>query len=405
MEKERTCHLRAFLSLGGWSLGILIGLTGCQTAEVPSIEGVYTSTAPSIAEGTLLETYSRQWDRQGSAPSVAEPVEGTTIDGEVVGLPFDESAHLWVIDTGNSDSLLLENDGHYALIDAGDTDDDRKVADFLKAQGVETLDYIVVTHYHADHFGAMDTILREFEVLTTFAPNGEAETQVYREFILALSEAGGSVSVPLEGVEIPFGKGSLIFYNTRGGHADENANSLVMLYQNGADLALFMGDAEENVEQTLTLSPVNWLKVGHHGSSTSSSDAFIRQIQPQAVVLTVGVGNPYGHPHEEPLALFESLKIPVYRTDETGTLSFVSTGQGIQALSEAGTYRSGAELLQGTLTPLEQDTDETAKALKVYANCKQLKVDYPNGINQWDHPTLYALNQARDGDKDGVACE
>ena len=152
------------------------------------------------------------------------------------------------IDTGHSDSVLIENNGKFALIDAGDRDDDTTVKSYLTGQGVKRLEYLIITHFHADHFGAADTVVTDFEVGTTFVSNGNADTQVYQDFINSLSNKGLKPSVPLEGGEVSLGNATLTFYNTRGGNSNENNNSLVTLLQSGSRKALFTGDAESQVE-------------------------------------------------------------------------------------------------------------------------------------------------------------
>lgn len=333
------------------------------------------------------------------------------------------------IDTGQSDAILIENDGHYAMIDTGDTNDDQLIHDYLTQLGVQALDYLILTHVHADHIGAADTVIRELDVKNTFVSNDEATTKVYREYIEALAEKGLKASVPLEASVHPLGTGTLTFYNTKGSHRDTNDKSLVVLYRNGNDTALFTGDAGEAVEKELPNMTIDLYKAGHHGSTTASSEAFIKRIQPKVVAITVGEGNSYYHPHHRVVQLFEQLNIPIYRTDEQGTLIFTSTGNGITTELSPASYQPGSsdpslEKNEGSssssetsnsnntsVTPVTPEpetpnaTESTLEPVKIYQNCKELNQDYPHGINKWDHPELYEANQGRDRDKDGYACE
>lgn len=332
----------------------------------------------------------------------------------------DSKTTIHFIDTGQSDSILIENSGKYALIDAGDRDDDGAVKSYLMNQGVKRLEYFVVTHYHADHFGGADTVVRDFEVGKTFVPNGNADTQVYQDFIHALSNKGLSGSVPLEGSTFSLGNATLTFYNTDGNSSNENNNSLVVLLESGNKRALFTGDAEAEVERTLTnIGDVDLFKVGHHGSNTSNSQAFINQIKPEYAIVMVGEGNKYGHPHQEVMDRFKQLGVPVYRTDEQGTIIATLTNSGITINKQPGSYTKGSSSSTSSSshsssssvsssssnTIASSSSTSSSDEVKTYKNCKLLNEDYPNGINKWEHPELYEANTGRDRDKDGYACE
>ncbi len=395
---------------------VALSLGACQSQTNPPVESI--DSTQSTIEGVLSP-------QPEIADSIQESLETSTVE-----TAYDTHSTIHFIDTGQSDAILIENEGHYAMIDTGDTNDDQLIHDYLTQLGVQTLDYLILTHIHADHIGAADTIIREFEVKKTFVSNDEATTKVYREYVEALAEKGLYASVPLEGSSHSLGRGTLTVYNTAGGHRDPNANSLVVLYQNGEDKALFTGDAEAVVEEALLsveeLKGIDLFKAGHHGSSTSNSEAFIQHIQPTIVAITTGAGNSYYHPHHRVVQLFERLNIPIYRTDEQGTLIFTSTGKGITTELSPASYQPGSadaslEKSEGNTSnnessnnsPLETPEPETpgtsestpSDPVKVYQNCKQLNQDYPHGINKWDHPELYEANQGRDRDKDGYACE
>lgn len=362
-------------------------------------------------------TESVQIEETTNTPSVEKPAEVVT----------DSKTTIHFIDTGQSDSILIENSGKYALIDAGDRDDDYAVKSYLTSQGVKRLEYLIVTHYHADHFGGADTVVNDFEVGKTFVPNGNADTQVYRDFIYALSNKGLAGSVPVEGAKVPLGNATLTFYNTHGGNSNENNNSLVVLLESGNKRALFTGDAEAEVERTLTnIGDVDLFKVAHHGSNTSNSQSLINQIKPEYAVVMVGEGNKYGHPNQEVMDYFKQLGIPVYRTDEQGTIIATLTNSGITINKQPGSYNPGSSYSSSNSSSSSSSSSSSgstsssnnssssssstsqssnSSGVKVYQNCKLLNQDYPNGINQWDHPDLYAANTGRDRDKDGYACE
>ena len=244
---------------------------------------------------------------------------------------------------------------------------------------------------------------------------------MYRDYINALSHKGLKPSVPLEGAKFELGSATLTVYNTAGGNRNENNNSLVVVYENGEDRALFTGDAEAEVENQLSIGHIELLKVGHHGSKTSSSPSFINQIQPEYAVILTGQPNQYGHPHQETLSLFESKGIPVYRTDEQGDIVFTSTGHGFETELSPGSYTPGqSSSNSNTSEPSSSTQDsssgsthykddnpngiynqESTQPKESYKNCTLLREVYPNGVPE-GHP---AYESKHDRDKDGWACE
>lgn len=402
-----------------------------------------------------LEDESSKSDSISSTPQVEDKPD----EVEEVVAPVINEGKIHFINTGNSDAILIENNGQFAMIDTGDTDDDAKVQSYLQQQGVKRLEYLVLTHYHADHIGGADTVITDFEVGTTLVPNGDADTQVYRDYINALSDKGLQPSVPLEGAKFELGSATLTFYNTVGGSSNENNNSLVVLYENGDDRALFTGDAEAEVESKLSVGDIDLLKVGHHGSKTSSTASFINQLQPEYAVILTGQPNQYGHPHEETLSLFESKGIPVYRSDEQGDIVFTSTGQGLETELSPGSYTPGQSNKESASTPQTQSessgdessslntannsdssqsnsstnessssssegsssstsssnsttnykddnpngiyNQESTAPKESYKNCTLLREVYPDGVAE-GHP---AYESKHDRDKDGWACE
>lgn len=237
------------------------------------------------------------------------------------------------IDTGNSDSILIQGE-KTVLIDGGDNDDETSLPKYIKNLGIDTIDYVVATHVHADHIGALDAVINSFNVGQLFASNGSATTKTYTDYIEAAANKGLYPSVPLEGASYELGNGAYIqFFNTKGGE-DANNQSLVTLLVNGNDKSLFTGDIEKSAENKILkdLPQADLLKVAHHGSSSSSSDAFLDKVNPKYAVITCGKDNNYGHPHKETLNSLNSRKIEIFRTDQSGTIIFSSTGNGFKKL-------------------------------------------------------------------------
>ena len=412
-------------------LGITILLTGCATANEYVEETLDDYETVQEIESENVELGEVESNEEAVIQSEEES-EALEVEDVTIETVSDSQIHF--INTGNSDAILIENEGRFAMIDTGNTDDDATVKSYLQNQGVETIDYLILTHFHADHIGSADTVIADFDVKTTLVPNGDATTQVYQDYIHALSNKGLQPSVPLEGATFELGSATLTLYNTAGGNSNENNNSLIVLYENGDDRAVFMGDAEAEVESKLSIGDVDLLKVGHHGSNTSSSASFIHQIQPEYAVILVGQPNQYGHPSQETLDLFKSKDIPVYRTDEQGDIVFTSTGHGFKTELTPASYTPGKDNSStsssntGTSSSSTSSSNtgsssstssssssnnykddnpngiynqESTATKESYKNCTLLREVYPNGVPQ-GHP---AYESKHDRDKDGWACE
>lgn len=247
------------------------------------------------------------------------------------------------IDTGNSDAILIDDNGTSMIIDAGDNDDENMMVNYLKKVGIKDIKYLVSTHAHADHAGGLDEIVKNFEIENAFVSNGDSDTKTYRDFILALSDKGLNPSVPLEDKKFKLKNAYFEVFNTNGGSSTNN-ESLVVLLTNGEDKMLFTGDAEEEVEYEILdkMPDVDLLKIGHHGSHSSSTDAFLDKTKPEYAVILCGRNNKYGHPHRETMQKLKDRNIKVYRTDQNGDIVFTSTGHGLKTKSKGGNYKNGS---------------------------------------------------------------
>lgn len=269
-----------------------------------------------------------------------------------------KESQIHFIDTGNSDAILIINDGEAMLIDGGENDDEEFLVKYLNNQGVTELEYLIATHPHADHVGGLDAIVDNLHVNTIFVANGDADTKTYRDFINSAMNKGLTPSVPLEDSQFPLGSAYFKVMNTDGG-SDANNQSLVVEYVNGEDKALFMGDAEKEVEDEILskVEQVDLLKVGHHGSRTSTSEAFLKKVNPTYAVITCGTGNSYGHPHKETLDKLQGIEI--HRTDECGSIVFKSTGHGVTTDCKGGDLTPGVEEVSDES---EEDMDSPASS-------------------------------------------
>ena len=254
---------------------------------------------------------------------------------------LSSNAEIHFIDTGNSDAILIIKDNKAALIDGGDNDDEALVSSYIKKQGISELEYVFATHPHADHIGGLDRVAKDIKINNLYVSNGDSDTKTYRDFINAAASKGLYPSVPLLGSKFDL-SGSTFEVISVANTDDPNNNSIVLLYTNGNDKILLMGDAEKDIEQKLNVGDVDLLKVGHHGSHSSSSKPFINKVNPEYAVILVGENNKYGHPHKETMETLKEKGIEVHRSDKCKDIIFTSTGNGLQVDCKEGSYNIGA---------------------------------------------------------------
>ena len=242
------------------------------------------------------------------------------------------------IDVGQADCTLLECGGQTMLIDGGNVDDSSLVAAYLKEQGIEHLDYMVCTHPHEDHVGGLSGPLNTCTVGQVFAPVTEYDSVPFEYFLKYTAGQGLEVTVPEADSSFLLGEARVIVLGPRKTYEEPNDTSIVLRVDHGENSFLFTGDMETAAEEDLLAAgcdlDVDVLKVGHHGSSTSSSYLFLREVMPEYGVISCGAENTYGHPHEEVSSRLYDAGVTVYRTDEQGTVVATSDGTEIRFATE-----------------------------------------------------------------------
>ena len=242
------------------------------------------------------------------------------------------------IDVGQADCTLLECGGQTMLIDGGNVDDSSLVVSYLKNQGIEHLDYMVCTHAHEDHVGGLSGPLNTCTVGTVFAPVAEYESVAFANFVKYTHAQGLDVTVPEVDDSFLLGEARVIVLGPRKTYEDPNDTSIVLRVDHGENSFLFTGDMEATAEADLLAAgcdlDADVLKVGHHGSSTSTSYVFLREVMPEYGIISCGAGNTYGHPHEEVTGRLYDAGVTVYRTDEQGTVVATSDGAEIRFVTE-----------------------------------------------------------------------
>ena len=249
-------------------------------------------------------------------------------------IPENANFEVHFIDVGQADSALIECDGKTMMIDGGNVADSNVVAAYLKKEDVTELNYVVCSHAHEDHVGGLSGALSVTKADNIYAPKTEANTKAYKNFKKKAEEQNVEIKHPNVGDEIQLGSSTVEFL----GPVDENgkdlnSTSIVLKITYGNTSFLFTGDAESDEEEEILNSGADLksmvLKVGHHGSRTSTSYPFLREVMPQYAVISVEKGNSYGHPNEETLSKLSDAGVEVYRTDESGDIVMTSDGNNI----------------------------------------------------------------------------
>lgn len=235
------------------------------------------------------------------------------------------------IDVGQGDSTLIEQSGHFMLVDAGEQDQGEAVVSYLKKQGVKKLDYVIGTHPHSDHIGGLEAVIREFDVQKVMLPEKEHTTKIYERLLDAIADKDLKITLPKVGDSYVLGDASFRIIAPNRDYGDNLNNwSVGIRLAYGKNSFVLCGDAEKESEEDMIAGGLNLkadvLKLSHHGSSTSSSEPFMDLVDPDYAVISCGKNNDYGHPHKEILDMLNKRSIQTFRTDELGTVVAVSDG-------------------------------------------------------------------------------
>ncbi len=255
----------------------------------------------------------------------------------------DETGKLTVsfIDVGQGDAILIQTPaGQSMLIDGGERGQGEKVVEYLRKQGISKVDIMVGTHPHSDHIGGLIEVLEKFKVDKVYLPKVTHTTSTFRDLLTGVQKQGIKVSTAKAGVTIPL-EGLDANFAAPTGDTYESLNnySAVVKLVYGNNSFVFTGDAEEESEQEMLHSSLvgglkaEVLKVGHHGSSSSTSERFLNVVAPQYAVIMCGTDNDYGHPHKETIEKLNQAGVKIYRTDQNGNIVITSDGNTFETIT------------------------------------------------------------------------
>lgn len=236
------------------------------------------------------------------------------------------------IDVGQADSILIESNNEFMLVDAGNNGDGDLVVNYLKEEGVSELKYVIGTHAHEDHIGGMDNVIREFDINRFFMPNVMTTTRTFETVLDELLNKHIKFETPNINDEFNLGDTKIEIIHVSESESNINNTSIVTKVTYKDTSYLLMGDAEEEVEHEINNIQADVLKLGHHGSRSSTNEEFLKMVNPQIAIICAGQNNKYGHPHKETLDKLKNIN--TYSTMDNGTIVLTSDGQNISVETE-----------------------------------------------------------------------
>ena len=357
MKKKTRTMWKSLLLI--FTMLMMLGLAGCsageksnegigenpsQTISESTSEAIIESTEETISETTIAATNETTTPAsnevsESSTESLNEnPTENTTENiTENITENTDSTFSIHFIDVGQADAALIECDGSYMLIDGGNRADSDKMYAILKEKEIKHLEIVVGTHGHEDHIGGLPGALNYATAGLTLSPVKAFDSKAFSNFKKYADLNGGGITIPSVGDSYSLGSASVKILGVNGG-TDTNDTSIVLKVTYGNTTFLFTGDAEREAEQAILASgediSATVLKVGHHGSDSSTTYPFLREIMPKYAVISVGEGNTYGHPTDDTLSRLRDADVQVFRTDLQGDIYCVSDGETVTFTTE-----------------------------------------------------------------------
>lgn len=356
--KTQRKSYRGILGLIAVVLALLLLLTACTDKQIE--EGV------DIAIDILLDVLG------SDSETTPESTEST--EGEKPALPVEGKMDVHFIDVGQADATLIVCGDKVMLFDAATYKRGDELAEEILSLGIDYIDVLVLSHPHDDHMGGVAPLLERVNVGTIYCPDIEEvmakdSTDWYEfmreaiEYRYEFNNPGKPAKEWTEIIVLPRdADGNFASFNVGGAtvrflapledeYSDKNDYSICAIVSFGEIDIMFTGDATKAVEKALIAEgydlDIEIFHAAHHGSKTSNDEAFLEAMTPECIVISCGMKNTYRHPNEPVIELFKELGIPVYRTDESGTIVMTTDGESYSFNVEPGTYTSGEEYRDG----------------------------------------------------------
>lgn len=264
---------------------------------------------------------------------------------------------LHVIDVGQADTLLLQlPNNKTVLIDGGNREDAGKIISYLEKLKIVNINWLIVTHAHEDHIGALPEVLKKFKVEAVIMPNATANTKIFEDLLLAIKNKGLKITAAAAGMKVIDEKElklTIIAPNSKS-YEGQNDYSVVTKIEYKSNSFLLTGDIESISEAEILKKGYNikadLIKIAHHGSSSSSTTNFLKTVNPKYAIISVGKDNTYNHPAKTTLDRLAAQKVTVYRTDLNGDIVAESDGTDIKVSTSLTTIKPNAPPAKTTTT-------------------------------------------------------
>lgn len=313
------------------SIGFGIDLKGIISVLSPET----TKTGETQPEQTYFETTHLETTQPSSS-----------VEGQLV---------VHMIDVGQADCFFLVQGETTALVDCGTRSTGKDAVAYLQELGITDLDYVIGTHPHDDHMGGMYDVITSFDVGTIIIPdsrNRKITANWYLNLMKEFQTGNYKIHYAEQGDIYELGDANMQVLVAETNVSNTNNYSIVLKVSFGEMDMIMTGDAETEIERKILESGVDIdaeiLKVGHHGSDTSNSEAFLDAISPDYGLISCGYSNKYDHPIKEVMERLKERNVEIYRTDELGSVVMTITSDSVTFSCEPGDYLSGIELEERT---------------------------------------------------------
>ena len=287
-------------------VAIIFGILGIEKDNIQNILGDNLAITNSIKEATSFDK-----------------IQIETGNSVISNIQNKVGNRVYFFDVGQADSILVVNNGKTMLIDAGNNDDGDLIVKNIKKLGISKIDYLIGTHPHEDHIGGLDNVINTFEIGNIFMPKVKTNTKTFEDVLDAISNKGLKVKTPKIGDTFDVGDAKCEVMSIGEDTENLNETSIVIRMEYNDVSYLFTGDMEVSNESARNWPQTDILKVAHHGSSTSTSANFLKQIMPKIAIIQVGENNKYGHPHDVIIKRLKNIGAEIYRNDEKQTILII----------------------------------------------------------------------------------